>query len=158
MNRRIKKVFFGGLAFLLLSACLPGHAFARCDVSTTGINFNGYDVASAIPTDSTGTITVTCNEAPPPIVTISVGPSPNSGVFVPRKMKNTLSSDTLSYNLFINSSMSVVWGDGTQGTSTASNKVTKNKSWISTVYGRLFPRQDVHVGPYNDSLLVTITW
>jgi spore coat protein U-like protein len=148
------------IGILFLCVLLLWHtAFAlnpSCSVSATGINFGSYDVFSTIPTDSTSTIFVTCT-APWPVVTISIGASSNSGVFNPRTMKNSLGSDTLNYNLFTDSSMGAVWGDGTGGTQTIVHQPNK-KTVPETVYGRIFPGQDISPGSYTDNLTVMIIW
>jgi len=144
--------------FFCLSLLCIREAEAACNVATTNISFGTYDVFSNPPKDSTGTVSVTCDEAPPPIVTIRIGPSFNAGGFKPRQMRHTTRPDRLNYNLFIDSSMSVIWGDGTGGTSAVSNKVTKNKTWVSTLYGRIPAGQDVSAGTYSETVSVTITW
>lgn len=138
---------------------LPGsEAGAACTVSATGVGFGAYDVFVASPSDSTGTVTVTCDQAPPVDVVIGIGPSGTSGGFVPRQMRSASSPDRLNYNLFVNAGRSTVWGDGAPGTSTVFLKnVTKNRPAVTTIYGRVPPGQDVSVGSYSDSLTVTIT-
>jgi spore coat protein U-like protein len=144
--------------FLLFFLFVISEAEAVCNVAATNISFGAYDVFSNTPKDSTGTISVDCDESPPPTVVIRVGPSFNSGGFRPRQMRHTTRPDRLNYNLFTDSSMSVVWGDGTQGTLTVSNKVHKNRPWVATLYGRIPARQDVSVGTYRETVSVTITW
>jgi spore coat protein U-like protein len=136
----------------------PPVAQTACSVSTTGINYGSYDVFGTTPVDSTGTITVSCDESPPPTVIIAVGPSPNSGGFFPRQMKHLQRPDLLNYNLFTDATRAVVWGDGTQGTSTASDKVHKNRPWLMTIYGRIPAGQDVSSGSYQEVVTVTINW
>jgi spore coat protein U-like protein len=150
MNRIVLIV----LLFLLTTAEAKG----QCSVTTTPVNFGIYDVFIASPTDSTGTVTVICDMAPPPDVTISIDQSSNSGGFNPRKMKHSSLADTLNYYLFTDPSRTVIWGDGTGGTSSVFRKVTKNRPWISTIYGRIPAKQDVSVGSYSDILTVTIMW
>jgi spore coat protein U-like protein len=152
----VKKLNKGFFFFVFL--LLPFESQAACSVSTTSVNFGAYDVFSAIPADSTGGITVACNEAPPPTVTIAVGPSLNSGGFLPRQMKHLQRADLLNYNLFTDTTRSTVWGDGTQGTFTLRNKVFKNSPWVLTIYGRIPAGQDVSLGSYQDVLTVTINW
>jgi len=152
----VKKSIRGFLFVFCL--ILSPEAWAACNVSTTAVNFGGYDVFSATPLDSTGTITVSCNESPAPTVTIAVGPSPTSGGFFPRKMKHTQMADLLNYNLFTDSSRSAVWGDGTRGTLTLRNRVLKNRPWLVTIYGRIPAGQDVSSGPYQETITVTINW
>jgi spore coat protein U-like protein len=152
VNPAIRAILF---SLILL---IVHRAEAACNVATTNINFGIYDVFSNMPKDSTGSISVECDEAPPPVVAIRIGPSSGSGGFNPRQMRHTTRPDRLNYNLFIDSSRSVVWGDGTGGGSTVANKVTKNKTWVSTLYGRIPAGQDVSVGTYADTVSVTITW
>jgi spore coat protein U domain-containing protein, fimbrial subunit CupE1/2/3/6 len=152
VNLAIRSVFF----FLILLCVRESEA--ACNVATTNINFGIYDVFSNMPKDSTGSISVNCDEAPPPIVVIRIGPSAGSGGFNPRQMRHTTRPDRLNYNLFIDSSRSVIWGDGTGGGSTVADKVTKNKTWVATLYGQIPAGQDVSVGTYSDTVSVTITW
>src|SRR3989304_5113874 len=93
-------------SYLLLSVNILS---AACSVSTTPVNFGDYDVFSSSPTDSTGFITITCDEVPPPNVTVSIGQSPNSGGFNPRKMKLTGGTDLLNYNLYTSGSYANIW-------------------------------------------------
>ena len=146
-----------GLATLLFLLCWnPAHA--ACRVTTTGLDFGAYDVFAATPRDSTGTVTVSCDQSPPPDVVISIGPSPTSGGFNPRQMRRASGTDRLNYNLFSNAGMSTIWGNGSSGTSTVFLKnVKKNRPVINTIYGRIPPGQDVSVGTYTDVLTVTIT-
>jgi len=148
------------LRFLAVLLCLllAGEAGAACTVSATGVNFGAYDVFVAAPLDSTGTVTVTCDQAPPIDVVIAIGPSGTSGGFIARQMRSASSPDRLDYNLFTNAGRSTVWGDGAAGTSTVFLKnVKKNRPAVTTIYGRIPAGQNVSVGSYSDSLTVTIT-
>jgi len=133
-------------------------AFAACTVTTTGINFGNYDVFNSSPLKSTGTITVGCDSSPPTYVTISIGPSPTSGGFIPRRMKNSSLADTLSYNVYLDAAGTSIWGDGTGGTNTVFLKnVKKNRPVNTTIYAIVPPLQNVSIGTYSDILTVTIT-
>jgi len=141
-----------------LCLLLAGTADAACKVTTTSMNFGSYDVFVTTPLDSTGTLTVSCDQNPPTNVTVAIGPSANSGGFNPRTMRNASTPDRLNYNLFTNASMNVVWGDGTAGTArVVLQKVNKNQPQTATIYGRISPGQNVSVGSYSDHLTVTIT-
>ena len=144
--------------FIFISFCWTPAVLAACTVSTTPVNFASYDVFSTVPLDTTGTITVDCNESPPPTVIIAIGSSPNSGGFNPRKMILSGGSDLLIYNFYTDSNRTRIWGDGSGNTYTLSNRVRRNRPWVSTVYGRIPPGQDVSVDNYNETLTVTITW
>ena len=155
-----KEVFMNIFRFTLavLFVFFSATAMAACNVSATAVNFGSYDVFLTVPTDSTGAITVTCDEAPPPNVAAAIGQSPNSGSFNPRKLRSGSGTDLLSYNLYIDSARVSIWGDGTAGTSTVVRKVTKNKPEILTIYGRIQESQDVSAGLYSETLTATITW
>ena len=142
----------------LLCLILGSAAHAACRVTTTGINFGAYDVFAAVPRDTSGTVTVACDRNPPTDVTISIGASPTSGGFQPRRMRHASQADRMNYNLFTTASMTTVWGDGSAGTSTVLlRKVNRNRPVTMTIYGRIPPGQNVSVGAYSDSLTVTIT-
>lgn len=145
---------------LLLLFLLAGEVRAACNVSATGVSFGAYDVFSATPLDSTGSVTVSCDEVPPPDVVIAIGPSAGSGGFNPRQMRHASRPDRLGYNLFTDASRSAVWGDGTGGTRTVFLKnVKRNKPpVVTTIYGRIPPGQNVPAGSYADTLTATITW
>jgi spore coat protein U-like protein len=143
---------------VLLCLILGNAAHAACRVTTTGINFGAYDVFATVPRDTAGTVTVACDQNPPTDVTIAIGPSPTSGGFQPRQMRQASQADRMNYNLFVSPSMVTVWGDGSAGTSTVLlNNVNKNRAVTTTIYGRIPPGQDVSVGAYSDSVTVTIT-
>ena len=131
---------------------------AVCTVSTAPVDFGSYNVLQTGAQDTVSSITVDCNDVPPVTVTISIGPSPNSGGFDPRKMKLSGGSEFINYNLFIDSGRTQIWGDGTGNTFTSSKMVFKRAPWIATVYGRIPPSQNVLIGSYNETLTVTIVW
>jgi spore coat protein U-like protein len=140
------------LLFLLFWS--PAHA--ACTVAATGLNFGAYDVFSALPLDTTGSVTVSCDRRTN--VTVAIGRSPTSGGFNPRQMLHVSPTDRLNYNLYTTPSMATVWGDGSAGTSTVLlNNVRRNRPVITTIYGRIPPGQNVYVGSYVDTLTVTIT-
>jgi len=128
-------------------------AHAACTISTTPLNFGSYDVFSAVPLDSTGSISYSCTaEIIPPGFLVSIGPSPNSGSVDPRKMKLVGGSDYLIYNIYSNNKRTSVWGEGPQAFT------VKAKKKSLTVYGRIPPLQNVIAGTYSETLTVTITW
>lgn len=148
------------MLLLLSMVFCASECFAfSCGVTTTPVNFMNYDVFSFSPTYSTGIVLVTCN-APaqnPVTVTISIN-SGGSGTFNPRQMRAATGTDLLNYYLFTDASRTVIWGDGTGGTSTVTNMVTRNAPWNATIYGTLPPRQNLRAGNYSDTLMVTVNW
>jgi len=151
----VAKVFFVALMPLIFTGLSSA---ADCVVSTTSVTFGSYDVFSPSPLTSVGGITVHCDPISPGDVVVSIGQSPNSG-FNPRQLKHLSLPDRLNYNLFTNSSMTVIWGDGTGGYPSVNiGKVHKNNPVTSNVYGRIPQGQDVSAGQYSDILTVTINF
>jgi spore coat protein U-like protein len=144
--------------FFLLLMSIDGHAF-HCSVTTTPVSFSNYDVFTSTPLDTTGTISLMCNnpEQKPIPVTITIS-SGGSGSFNPRQMRRAGGTDRMNYYLFIDPSKTTVWGDGTGGTSIFTNMIDKTSSLNTTIYGRVPARQNLSAGAYGDTLVVTVTW
>lgn len=153
----LRLFLYPALAFLAVLT-LGTISHAACTVSTTAVSFGNYDVFLATPTDAIGRINIRCNNKKKTKVRVAIGPSPNSGLFTPRQMKNTMLADLLNYDLYTKKKMTKIWGDGTGGTSIVKKKVKKNKTKKLKVYGRIPPLQDVSAGSYTDTLTVTITF
>ena len=143
------------VCLLLLSSA---NSWAACVVTAPTLSFGPYDGLSGAPATTSATAVVTCNETPPPTVTLELGPSAVSGGFFPRQMRHDSGSDRLAYNFYVDAGGAAVWGDGTGGTATRSDRVFKNKPWTVTLYGRIPAGQDVSAGSYSDTLTITINF
>jgi len=152
------RMWFYCLIMGVLWALLPTpNVYARCTVSSTSIIFANYDVFSSTAATGNGSITLSCS--PAAHVVIAVGASSNSGAYSPRRMKHAGYSDTLDYNLYTSPTMIQIWGDGTNGTATASyNNVKKNNNPPVSIYGKIVPLQNIPAGSYSDQLVVTISY
>ena len=149
------EVFFVALMPLIFTGLSSA---ADCVVSTTPVTFGSYDVFSPSPLTSVGGITVFCDPVSPGDVFVSIGQSPGAG-FNPRQMRHFSLSDRLNYNLFVDSSMTRIWGDGTGSYPSVNiGKVHRNNPVTLTVYGRIPLGQDVSAGQYSDVLTVTINF
>ena len=103
---------------------------------------------AAAPTDSAGTIGYSC---PPPIVpevTIDAGLAFGNGT---RRMTLGAGADFLAYEVYFDSARTIVWSS-TPIVVPAGNGVTV------PFYGRVFAQQDVSVGAYTDTLIVTFNF
>jgi spore coat protein U-like protein len=138
---------------MLLWAVSDAAAAGKCTVSTTSINFGSYDVYDTAPNDSTGSIILNCSGgAKDVVVEIDRG---GASSFGSRRMVN--GSEHLAYNLYLNASRTIVWGDGTGGTQ--ANDVgnpPNNDDVILTVFARIPAGQDVSSGSYSDNVTVTV--
>lgn len=140
-------------ACLLLA--LAARVDAACTLSSTSIGFGTYDVFQAGPTDSTGTVTYRCDNRDHGIrITISAG---SSGTFTSRTLQN--GAETMAYNLFLDAGFTQVWGDGTGGTTTYFLHNPPNRTDVQVpVYSRIPAGQDVAVGNYSDTVVVTLEY
>ena len=123
-------------------------AQAACTVATTPVAFGAYH-AGALPTDSTGTVTVACGGLTS--FTVSISPGGGSANAFDRALSSGASR--LSYNLYTDVTRLLVWGDGTGGT-TRIIRLASNATL--SVYARIPGLQQVAAGTYADSLIVTV--
>jgi spore coat protein U-like protein len=128
---------------------------ANCTIATTPVSFGTYDVFTPASLDSVGSVVLNCNGGKNVVVAINQG---QSGTFSPRKLfMNAI--EWLGYNLYRDASRSVVWGDGTGGTSFYfAPSLPNNQDTAVPIYGSVPPGQDVRAGSYADNLSVTINF
>jgi spore coat protein U-like protein len=147
------------LLFTFLGVFKVEVAFSQCSMNATPISFGNYDTFSSAPLDAVGTITVNCGFQ---VVraTVTLGVSSTSGTFNPRKMKQSGGSDLLDYNVYTNPARTVIFGDGTGGTSNIllRRPTGPPRDWSGTIttYGKIPPGQNVSVGTYSDTLSATV--
>lgn len=148
----------------ILSLALGGQASsaygATCSVSSSSVNFSVYDVFSLTANDSVGDISVACTGVIISIlVSYNILLSTGGGSYASRSMAS--GSDHITYNLYINSSRSIVWGNGSSGTEVVSDGYLVALSTVTIhypVYGRIPVRQNVATGNYSDTLTVTVNY
>lgn len=144
------------LTILVAAGALSAAATAEaaCTISTTAVSFGSYNVFSASPDDGTGQITYRCTAPRPPLVTIQLdkGGAPS---FNPRQMR--MGSEVLNYNLYLDSTRTTIWGDGTGGSQAYSQYSPQpNQNINVSVYGRIPAGQDVSAGNYSATVTATI--
>jgi spore coat protein U-like protein len=128
-------------------------SFAACQITgVTDLDFGAYDVFSRVPNNNAiGTIVVRCTGSSSATVKLSDGLA-NS--FAPRTLRSR--GNLLAYNLYTSAARNIVWGDGTGGTSVMS--IGKNHTDSLDVFGSAPEGQDVPVGNYADSIVVTVNF
>ncbi|WP_231748247.1 spore coat protein U domain-containing protein [Burkholderia sp. ABCPW 14] len=115
--------------------------------------FGTYDTINSATTAMTITVRCTGNGNPTPAASASAG----GGSYSNRQMTRTGGGNLLSYNLYLDSAHTMVWGDGISGgTSTISFGKLNNSSASATVYGLIRGGQNVVPGAYTDQT-ITIT-
>lgn len=151
---------FGAILTLGIPAQPVYALLADCTVSTSGVSFGAYNVFSPAANDTAGDISVACTGL---ILSLSVSYSillsTGGGSYASRLLSS--GANNLAYNLYTNSTRSIVWGDGSAGTAIVSDgyllglfTVTKHYP----VYGRIPAGQNAYVGAYSASVIVTVNY
>jgi spore coat protein U-like protein len=152
-------------AVLQVLGIATADAAATCSLAATGVSFGAYDAALATPSDSVGSVTVTCSHVPPgggDSVSYALMLSPGfAGTFAPRTLVST--GGALQYNLYTDPARRTIWGNGIGGTGIVSGRLTvgrgvgnSTRSQTYPIYGRIPPLQSVGTGNYLDTITVTI--
>jgi spore coat protein U-like protein len=144
-NRRHRLTILMGIGLQLLSSS----PWAACTLSTSGIAFGGYDPFVNQDVDSAANISVLCDETTSYSIALSTG----NGTYEVRAMTSGLHH--LLYNLYVDASLTTVWGDGTGQSATVSDTQSVGNY---TVYGRIPAGQNAHVGVYSDTIVITVTF
>jgi spore coat protein U-like protein len=126
-----------------------------CSVSASALSF-GTAIPNPINTnvDATSTITATCSAGAPYTISLNAGTGAGA-TFASRRM--TSGPNALAYTLYTDAGRSIIWGDGTSGSSTFNGAGTGVAQAI-TVFGRILSGQSVPTGAYSDTITVTITF
>jgi len=147
----MRRVPVGVAVALLLLASSRAEA-AKCTISSTAVTFGTYNVFSAAPVDSTGTVRYDCNGgANNVVIAITRG---QSATFLPRTLKK--GTESLAYNLYQDASRTTVWGDGTGGSQFYYAGNPPNNPVTVTIFGQIPPMQDISAGAYSDSVTVMV--
>jgi spore coat protein U-like protein len=137
------------IAIAAVAAASSAQAAPTCkNISVTALAFGNYDVYNATPTDSAGTITYSCPPPTTPTVTIDSGLAFANGR---RRMTRAGGTDWLSYDIFVDAARNTVWSS-TPVSVAAGNGVSV------PYYARALALQDVSVGSYSDTLIVTFNF
>ena len=154
--------FFRPARSALVAAALAlasAQAMAACTIrSVSAVTFGAYDVFAAVADTGTGSFSVSnCSGGGRTYTArLSVGTTPGA-TYSTRLMRN--GSNYLQYNLYKDTLYAQIWGDGTGGTVTLVN--TNSNSRVGpthTIYGRIPAGQDLPVGVYTDTIVITITF
>lgn len=133
-----------------------GAAWAQCTVSSLPIAFGAYDPLQAAPALATGSITVDCGSGggrPQLRLELDTG---SSGTYVARTLRN--GGDVLLYNLFIDATHTVVWGNGSGGSQALDfpRGPPGQGPDTRTIHARLPAGQNAAAGTYADTIVATL--
>jgi spore coat protein U-like protein len=127
---------------------------STCSVSAADLAFGTYDPLAAQPVDTQTTVTVQCTLTTG--YTVALSPGAGAGATVAaRKMTRGLTTDTLGYSLYQDTTRAQVWGE------TGADLVSGTGTGVAQdhdVYGRIPAGQNVNPGGYSDTITVTVTF
>ncbi len=145
-----------GLALMAALALATESAWAATSCifsAVTGVSFGVYNVFSNTPNnDGVGSLSIRCQGGGGAFrVTLSTG---QSNRYAPRLM--TSGAKSLNYNLYTTASRSLVWGDGTGGSSALN--IPRNSTTNLEIFGQIPAGQDPGPGIYADTIVVTVSF
>jgi spore coat protein U-like protein len=152
---------------LAVIGCVADPASAAlCTAAVPTLSFGSYDVFATSPLVSTTTLSVTCQKvaSDPGNVTIGFVITLSTGISLSYAQRQMASgNDRIAYNLYTNSARTLIWGDGSGGSSvvTGDMRLTSGapqKTNTYTVYGQVPASQDAAVGAYSDGVVATISY
>lgn len=132
---------------------------ANCLITTSPVAFGSYDPvgthASTV-LDGTGSVTVTCTKDAPTTITLGQGSNADEGSSDAAPIRRLASGGNyLVYSLYQDIERQQEWGNTGErgvphlGTGTAVEL---------TIYGTIFPGQNVPSGEYSDVVVATVTF
>lgn len=150
------------MIFLFFILTVNGYAI-NCGLSYQSMNFWAYDPFSSKADMVKGSLVVRCTggrrgQQINYSITLSAGFSGNCMV---RSMRNVQVKDTLKYNVYSKSNLSIVWGGKNCGSPITGSLKIKNDGFgraSEKYYGSIPPSQDVSVGKYLDNLVLTLNF
>jgi len=134
---------------LCLTAVSVAPLSLACTLSATPIAFGSVNPLDEAPTDTVGTLTVTCPEP----VSYTLSTTSGQGGFTQRLMRS--GDQELAYNLYIDSEFLFVFGDGTGDTRVMSGEGTNNEH---VVHGWMPSQPTAFPGVYSDDIVVTVSY
>jgi len=135
-----------GVVWMLAMAPLQA---ATCSLSVQPLDFGSYDFQSSQDLESVGHVIVTCDVSS----SFTIALSPGAGTFTARTMQNGM--HRLRYNLYTDPTQTMVWGDGSGGSTVVGDSGTQVDR---TVYGNAPAGQNPYIGIYTDAITVTLTF
>lgn len=150
MSLRLLWIVRTALLAMVLLAVMPGRAQAvTCSGTITNVDFGADDLLDTAPVDVMGTVTIACT-AIPILTVIKLCPSINAGAggsSGSARLMTGAGGNTLSYQLYQDSSRTLAWGSltrpdlGTVPVVTLNGGLTGSDSITRTIYARLFAGQ-----------------
>lgn len=116
------------------------------------------NATNAISGLNAGTIVIQCNGKPNVTLALNSGANMTGSISSGRRLRNSQTGEYLLYQIYQNSSRTLIWGDGSNGG--APQIVATNGTLQQVIlYAQLFATStQPTAGTYTDTLLVTVTY
>jgi spore coat protein U-like protein len=162
MKPHRRRLYLAQIALVVACGLLAAPAraqiiFGTCTAGASGVAFGTYNLLSAVPLTSTGTVTVNCSGAlfilgsTSVTVALSTG---QSGTYTARRL-----GTGFNYNLYLDAAHTEIWGDNTGGSSQYTGTITQAQpSFTATVYAQIPALQNPAPGSYTDTITVTVNY
>lgn len=163
------RLIHGGVLLCLLAWAPAARALCvlcSCTTSTTPVAFGAYNPIGGTPSSGNGNVRLSCTGTVGLFVdySVSLGKGQNGATYADRKM--AAGTGRLAYQLYGDSpsggACSVVWGDGTEGSSTVGGSlliVLLGSNQNMQVCGTVPASQtSAKPGSYSDTIQVTVTY
>jgi spore coat protein U-like protein len=126
-----------------------------CSVTPLPLNFGSYNTTTDLSVATT--VQISCGAwGQSSSVNYTLSASAGSGSYSGRQMAN--GSNSITYNLYTDSTDTTVFGNGTSGSITLTGTVTKQTSPVTvTIYGLIRGGQNVVPGSYANNPAITLT-
>jgi spore coat protein U-like protein len=125
----------------------------NCTITATNVNFPATGVLSSA-LSAAGSITARCTNGDAWRIALNGGVSGNVAA---RTMQRSTGGGAVNYQLYTDAAHSIIWGDGTAGTSMETGTGTGNQQVLS-VYGAVPAQTTPAPGSYSDTITATITF
>jgi spore coat protein U-like protein len=150
----------------LMAAAPTGSGNNRiCRIETRPLSFGVYDTLAATDTDALGQVIYTCGNLSASStaqgskairIELETGASSQYGV---RHMYTSGFSDRLEYNIYLDPTHRIIWGNGTNGTDAYIDSSPPNRTPVVVpAFGRIRGMQDVRTGEYVDTLIARVVF
>lgn len=129
-----------------------------CNITNISpVNFGNYD--GVTDRDANGSVTIFCGPGirnKPVVIQLDRGLYSQS--YSIRYMKHTSLNEYLGYNLYTDAGRTIIWGDGSGGSSIVTLTNMNNQTINVPIYGRLPAMQSGSFGDYSDTVILTILY
>ncbi len=126
-----------------------------CTVIATPLVFGNYDGIGSSVLDAAATVMPVCTSGTYYSIALDAGLG-NGASLTNRKLTGP-GGAVLNYGIFTDAGRTIIWGDGTGGTSNNANTGIGSVQSL-TMYGRVPAEQSATVGAYVDTITVTLSY